>query len=447
LGWAQQTPAPVIPQETSSAQEPTPTPSEEFQGPVLLSRGGASSVRREAGEFRMRPYIGVNGVCDTNLSTISVDEHGQLPSAGACGAEARFGVAGLHTWKMTSLELDYRGTARHYTKDTFYDGIESNLTLGISHRASRRVTLDFGETVARYQRAYFLPVEFNGAFDPTTYNLSGNELFDSPTDVVVSMGRITYQRSVRTSFSASGVGFLVKRRSTALVGANGFIATGDVAYRVSRFQTIGVDYNFTRFDFVRQFGESNIHGIAFNYAARIGPRWEFALRVGGYRVESSRLAVVQIDPAIAAIIGVTTGTEIFHRVGYAPRAEARLSYTLRRSTWTLRYSRTIAPGNGVYLTSNYDSGQMGFTYRGSRRVSLLGSVAYNRYSSLAQTIGPYDGYGGGGGISVRVGKDVSLITRVDARHYNITAYGFQRNAVRGTVGLAWSPGEFPLGIW
>lgn len=457
-GYPQTQPAAAPPQQPPSGAAPLPTlspqdmptpvereRSSEYQGPAILSRGGAATVSR--GElFRLRPYVTINGIYDTNLSTLSLDPSGEIPADDGYGAEARVGVAGSHSWRNTLLDLDYRGSFRHYTQKTYYDGIDNSLDVNVRHHRSRRLIFELGQSAARYSRSFFLPAGFGTAYNPLNAGLTGNDLFDTPTTVLMSTGRVIFQKSVRLAFGGQGMGFLVRRRSEALAGATGFGATGDITYRLGRFHTIGVDYSFNRFDFTGMFGSSDIHGIAFNYAARLSKRWEMALRIGGYRVETLRLTRVVLDPVLAAIFGQQTGIDIFHGTGYSPLAEIRFTRGFRRGSWTVAYGRSVAPGNGVYLTSNYDSASAGFTYNGWRRVSIQGGAAYTSYSSLSQTIGKYKNYTAGGGASIKLNKFLSLITRVDGRQYNISQT-YRKAAYRATVGLAWSPGDYPLSIW
>lgn len=452
--WAQQTPPPanppqpepISPQEAPEATESQPQPAE-YGGPAILSRGGSATVARTSELLRLRPYISLDGVYDSNLATVSIDQQGQMPTGGAFGAEARFGITGSHTWKRTELDLDYRGSFRHYTQKSYYDGMDNSLTLSVRHQASRRVRFELEENATRAQRAFFLPASLGTGYDSMASGLAGNELFDTPTSVLMSTGRLIYQRTARLSFSATGSGFFVRRRSQALVGLNGYLTTGDLAYRLSRYQTIGVDYTYIRFDFTHQFGASDVHGVSLNYAVRLSRRWELALRAGGYRVETQQLVRVQLDPVIASIFGESTGIEAYHRITYLPHYEAHLTRGFRRGSWALGYTRTVMPGNGVYLTSGFESAQTSLTYNGLRKVSLQGGVNYGSYSSVSRTIGKYRSYTAGGGASVKLNRVMSLIARVDGRRYEAGNLLLQRTAYRAVLGLAWSPGDYPLAIW
>lgn len=448
----QQAPAPPLvptlnPSDTPEASQAGGTQPADYGGPAILSRGGTASVGR--GELlSFRPYVTLNGIYDSNLQVLSVNSNGNIPDVNGYGGEALVGVAGSHQWKRTLLDLDYRGSFRHYSQATYYDGVDNSLNVNVTHQHSRQFIFEFGQSAARYSRAYFVPNGFTQvSYNPLTASLTGNDLFNTPTNVLNSIGRMIYQKSARLAFGASASGYLVRRRSTALAGLTGFGATGDITYRLSRFSTIGVDYTFNQFNFTGLFGGSDIHGVSVNFASRLSKRWELALRLGGYRVESQTLAQVQLDPALVAIFGTPSGIGTVHAVSYGPHVEARLTRGFRRGAWSVGYSRSVMPGNGVYLTSTYDNAQAGFNYNGWRKVSLQGGVGYNKYNSLTQSIGHYQNYTADGGASIKLSRYFSMIARLGGRRYEISQTLYRRVAYRATLGIAWSPGEYPLSIW
>ncbi len=437
-------PAPVV-QNDSQTQSDAQAGS--GGGPSLLSRGGFAAVRNEVERIKIRPYISASGIYDSSLGTVSVDADGHVPTASGYGVETRFGVAGSRTWKNTILDLDYRGSFRHYDGQAYYDGVDNSLNLSVSHQVSRHVSLDFTEGAAMYQRSFFLPASIGVSYDPLMPGLTGNEMYDSPTQVLTSMGRLTYQMNARASVSLGGAGFMVRRRSSSLNGVTGYMGMADVAYRLSRRQTLAVDYTYSNFSFTKQFGDSELQSVALDYSVRVNRNWELAIRGGGYRVHSRRLIRVELDPALAVFFGSSYGVERYDKSVYAPHYEARLTRGFHRGTWSLSYSRLVTPGNGVYLTSKTDSFGMAASYSGSRRVSLQAQCSYAIYSSLTQSLDKYNGGSVGAGASVRMARSLSLLLRADARRYDVGISNLNRTSVRATIGLAWSPGEYPLAIW
>lgn len=418
----------------------------EYAGPSILSRGRIPAPGSTEELLRLRPYASIAGVYDTGLTGVFTDEAGRLPDDDAYGVLASFGVLGYHSWRRTVLGISYDGQARHYTRRRYYDGLDQSLALNLSHQATRRVRLEFNESVASRRGGFF------GLTGPSLYSrefegLAQDVFFDTRVHVLASTARMVYQRTSRLSFGMAGTGVAFEPRSRALVRARGVLATGDVAYRLSRFQTVGAAYNFAHYWFPGAFGEAFVHGVLVQWATQLTRRWTLAIGGGGHRVEATRLRQVQIDPVIAAIIGQRTGIEVFHRITYVPGIAAELDYRFRRGSFGVSYERGVAPGNGVYLTSARESAGVSVGYTGTRRLHFSANAGYSRLTSLAQTIGRYRSYHAGVGATYRLAGPLSLFARVDGRRYNLGGTGFGRIHYRTTVGLAFSPGDIPLSLW
>jgi hypothetical protein len=242
-------------------------------------------------------------------------------------------------------------------------------------------------------------------------------------------------------------GFVVRRRSNSLLGATGWTANGNWAYRLGRRSTIGASYTFNRFHFTNRFGESAVHGVTLDYSRRLSRRWELALRAGGYRVETSRLLVIQLDPAIAAILGQTTGVQAFHGIGYQPQYTARLTYSFHRSSLTGEYSRLVSAGNGVYLTAGQEYATGTYTNQATRRLTVTLGGGVSRMRGLTQNLGKYQSYNGYGGLGIRLADQFGIQTRFEVRTQKIQQTLIDRNSYRVTVGFGWTPGEFPVSLW
>jgi hypothetical protein len=451
VGLAEILPAQEPPAEAPAQEEAAP-PSE-YSGPALLSRHEGATVARGSELLRLRPFVSVNGIYDSGLLSVAVDQNGTLPNQRAWGEQLEFGVVGSHPWRRTRLDLDYRGSFNHYNRRTYYDGFNSSFLMSVTHQVSRRVTFQLGETFATYSRSMSLP-GMSGAYggpvpypDPSYQGLVGNDIYDSRTNALMSTGRFTFQKSARLSFSGGGNAFFVRRRSAALAGVNGYGATGDVAYRLSRYQTIGLQYSYNQYDFTSLFGGSSMHGLAANYAVRLGRRWELALLGGGYRIEVLRVQQVQIDPVIAALLGRSYGLGILYKTRYAPNLGANLTRSFRRATLGFAYTRMVTPGNGVYLTSGSETESVNYSYVGFKRLNIGLSAGSTSYTALAQTLGKYRNYHAGGGFTYRLIRNLSLVQRTDGRKYQIGGTGFNRTGYRVSLGLAWSHGDIPLALW
>lgn len=439
--FAQQTPSPP------PSEEPESAPSE-YSGPSILSRGVGLILGRGGGELaRIRPFVQAGAVYEHSLTPFSVNSLGQVPRDSGYGAFVGFGAYGYHRWRRSVLGLNYRGSLRHYTRRAYYDGFDQVLGLNFAHQLSRRVMVSLQQSASFMHRTFGLPIAGSEFYDPGLSDLAGNELFDNRTIALASSGRLTYQKSARLSFSMGGVGFLVRRRSQALGGVNGYHASGDVAYRLSRLQTFGVDYTYRHYDFQRLYGSSDVHGVALNYSIRIGRPWTLGLRAGAFRVEMLSLESIPLDPVIAAIIGQHAAISTRYKVSYVPNLGANLSRRFQHADLSFHYSRGLSPGNGIFRTTGHESYGASLHYSGIRRVGLHAGAGAHTQRALAQTLGRYTSYYASAGTSYPLRSGLSLTAGLQARRYELAATSFQRLSYRATVGLAYSPGEFPFALW
>ncbi len=418
----------------------------ESPGPTILSRGLGTALQGGGELLRLRPYLSLTGNYDTGLTPVSTDATGRAPDIAAYGGQVGLGLVGYHNWRRTVLGIDYRGNIRHYPKYQYYDGSDHSLTLGVTHRPTRRLEFTLREAAGSYSRS-------NGMgssqlfFDPAYANVPTNEMFDGRTTYLSTMGDLTFNQSPRLSFNIGGTGWAVRRRSSALIGMTGWSTRGDVSYRLSRTVAIGADYGFSHYGYTGAFGASDIHSTSFDLSARLGRHWDLGIRGGGSRIETLGMQRFSLDPILAAIIGRTTVSVIVHRVNYIPSGEVKLSRVFRRSSFSAHYLTGANPGNGFYLTSRSQSASADYSYTAFRRWNFGIRAGYDTYSALTETMGKYQNYSGGGGVTCQVKSWFHIIGRYDARRYNVTDASFRRLQHSASLGVAFSPGEFPLSLW
>ena len=418
-----------------------------YGGPSVLSRPGPASNAIHA-PVVFRPFLSVAGIYDSGLTGTSVDSNGKLISSSSEGVEGQFGVYGFHATRHTTVGLNYRGDVRHYTQNSYYDGSDHTLDLAVNHELSRHVSLSLVQTAGTFSRTFGM---FTGAglYNPNFLPVPNNELFDNRTFYLMTAADLTWQKTARLSFNFGGSGALVRRRSTALFGVTVSTARADMAYRLTRHTTVGVDYSFVDMQFTKAFGSTNMHGVAANWAWRISRDWELAGRAGAYRMESLMLRTVALDPAVAAILGQSQGVQIGYNIDYAPIVGARLSRKFRRAELSFSYDRSVTPGNGVYLTSRSENAGASYSYTGLRRWSLTAGTQYSSMDSFTQeNIGTYNGYSAGCGATRSLMRnDLYVTARFDVRRYTAGYAGFNRNFYRFSLTFSYSPGDMPLAFW
>jgi hypothetical protein len=215
-----------------------------------------------------------------------------------------------------------------------------------------------------------------------------------------------------------------------------------VQYRLTRRTTVGANYRYQHDIFSHIFGGTDIHMFAGSYSVALSRLVEFTGYAGVARVESKFIRQVPIDPAVAAFLGVSSGAEIAHTIGYAPVFGARLSRTFREGVAFLAAGRSISAGNGLFLTSTSTSVLAGYSYTGIRRWSFNARAGYYRSKSLTLNVGQYNSLTAGVGASRQVARSIHAVFQYSARYYQSNDFHNYNRVVHSvSVGAAFSPGD------
>lgn len=435
---------------TLYAQAPdlnAPQPGSQYEGPSILSRDKTLIGERGGKLIDFTIYGTVTGVYDSGLTPVSIDKNGNLVNPGGNeGVEAGFGLIGSKQWKRDSLSLEYRGSYRHYVSNSYYDGTDQFLNLRYGRILARHLTLDFsmnaGTTNLGNGGFSYLPLTTTDQFAIPT-----NDLFDNRTYFLQSRVNAIWQKTARLSFAFGGQGYVVRRQAASLAGLNGYAATGDVTYRITRRQSINGTYTYTHFDFQKLFGYSTFHQATLGYNVSLAKKLDLGVNAGGSFVEVRGLQTTQVDPAIVAIVGQATVVTSFHNYVAVPAAEVRLTKRFTQSSISANASTGVSPGNGVYLTSRQTSVGMSYDLLGRKRWTAGARFQYSNLTGFNQTLGKYNGYSGGIGATYLWTHSLHVEFRYDYRHFDTQGGIYTKDSNRFSLGLAFSPGEKPLPIW
>lgn len=420
----------------------------QYDGPSILTRGQAPAAMQSP-QVDLRPFVEINGVYDTGLTGVILTDQGQLANTSAAGVELTGGISGVHSWKHTQVGLDYRGSLRHYDRQTFYDGTDQSLLLDVTHELSRHVTLGLREDAGLFSGGFGpMGLYQSVPFDPSTMFTPTTDFFDNRTLYMSTQGALTWQKTARLSFNFSGNGFLVRRRSSALYGVTGSAAHGDLQYRLTRHTTVGAAYDFTEFNFLRIFGATDLHSFVGSYSVRLTRTLEFTGYAGIMHMETKFIHTVPVDPVIAALIGETQGNILVHTISNLPTGSGRLSKTFPTGVAFISGGYTVVPGNGLFLTSKMATASVGYTYTGLRRWSFRLQADGFRGTSVGNVLGNYNNYDGGLTVSRRISGIVNGLFSFNARKYSSPMFTlYNRVFYDARIGLGFSPGDVPLRMW
>lgn len=421
----------------------------QYAGPAILSRGEAPAAM-SAPEIKFRPFVELNATYSTGLAGVAVtDSQGNVPNLDSYGAELTFGVSGTHSWKHTKVGLDYRGGVGHYVQQSSFDSISQGLLLGITQRISRHISLNLRESAGIFTQAFGLgSLSQTVPFDPSQSYIPTTTFFNNRTYYLSTQVDLKIQKTARLSFNFGGANFLNRYRAAGLIGSTGLGANADVQYRLDRRSTIGATYDFQHFYYTGQFGAADVHSVAATFSRALAAKLEFSAAIGASRIEQTFIQQVPVDPVIAAILGVSSTTEIGHFVSWIPSGNLRLSQVFRQGVFYLTAGRGVSPGNGLFTTSYTDTVSGGYTYTGVRRWSLNAWSSYMRAKSVGDFNGIYSTITGGVTVSRQIARSVHMIFGYDASTYDSPTFqNYNRVIQQARFGIGFSPGDVPLRIW
>jgi hypothetical protein len=417
-------------------------------GPAVLSRGEVPSGM-SLPELRFTPFLALSGTYSTGLADVGTTPTGDLASESSLGLKASWGLSGAHSWKFSRLGLTYTGGYSRYLRRSAYDSTDHSLLLGFTHRLSPRTTINLRQSAGTFSRnPGMLELPQTAPFDPSQTFIPTTDFFDNRTYHLSSQADLVYRKSARLSFNLGGDLFLSRRRSSALNGNNGIMARGDMQYRYSRRITLGMLYNFAHFSYTRTFGGTDAHAVAGAFGIQLSRTVELSGYAGALRAESMFIQQVPIDPVIASLLGISTGSQIVHTVLYEPNVAMRLSRTFRYGVAYLSAGHTVTPGNGLFLTSSATSVRAGYGYTGLRWWSLSAYSAYSWSKAVGPVQGKYGTLTGSVNGSRQLVRSLHFMASYAIHRYDSPVFGnYNRIIHSASAGLAFAPGDVPLRVW
>lgn len=422
-----------------------------FGGPSVLGRAGAGASRRgELGNISV--FAGAQGVYDTGLSSVARDANGDFRRQALAGIELTYGAIGAKNFRRSSVALNYQGDWIRYNTGNVpfannWNGSNQSLSLSTSTQLSRRTTAGLSALAGTTNRA-FGGFAFPVALDPGNgLGLPLFSLFDNRMYFFNGIGQLSFQHSNRWSTSIGGGGTAIRRRD-GLIAVDMAIARADTSYRLTRNQVVGLEYQYMTFQFPRAFGQSHMHGLSLIYSLRFARRWDLSLRAGAFRLETLGQRVVQVDPIIAELTGVTQAAEVSFTRNILPQGLISLTRSFRRGTWEANAMTGPMPGNGILLTSNQVTVGSGYSHNLSRKLTVGLRASYFELRGVGFVAGSFASYTWGGNVGYRITRSLQLNVSADRR---VAAFAASQNVNfngnRLTGGIIWSPSSIPISLW
>ena len=413
-------------------------------GPSVLSRGGNAPGMRGDESIALTFFAGVGGNYDNGIYV----PQGETTAQGSeFGGGINWGVYGGHSWGRTNLGVDYRGDYRYYSANNSQNGTNNAIDLTFSHIFNRKWQVSVLETAGTTTQpfgAYFAPGYLGGQYA----SVPMTELYNSRIYYNQTSGYATYSWSARTLFTFGGSAFLTHRTVQGLVDTNGGNVQASWQRLLTKRSAVGATYMYTKYTYPPAFGTSDVHTLAGTYERNMGRFSSLYVSAGVSRIETWGTESYALSPEISAILGTPTGVRFFYDVTYIPTIQASLNYRKQYWSYSAGYMHGAVPGNGVYLTSQADTGSVGASYSPIRRMSFGVSASYSNTTNLwGSATGGYKYFQGGGGVTYVVARGLNMVTRVDWRKMTAGETINNQNSIFASVGFTYSSADRPLSLW
>ncbi len=435
---------------TAFAQFPGGAGGGGFGGPSVLGRSQGAGMARPGQEVRLRYFASVRGVYDSALTAVVRETPtggGQLSALALKGGELTWGLFGVKNWGKTSVSVAYQGAYRRYSGNSSLSGTDQFLQFGASRIFNRRWSFQTSNVAGTATRAFGL----FGVITPAQTSGLGvggflNEVLDNRFYFANTNNTMVYMLTPRLSLSAGGGAFFFQRADN-LISSHGVQARGDIAYRVSRNDTVSLDYQFFNFNFRGAFGNTAIQEAGLSWSHSINRNWTLSLRAGLAELKNEGISIVTLDPVIAQILGRPTGLGTFYRENRLPTWTGSLTGRWRHSGVSFQYQRLFVPGNGIQLTSRTEMIAGQYTWTGLRRWTFNARVGHNNMQQLLRFNANTQMTEGGGGVGWQFSRVVQFNFTAGYRRFVSTQNNFNRAGPHVSAGVSFSPGEIPLVFW
>ena len=420
---------------------------QEYEGPTVLSRSGGGLRpygARSGEEAKLRVFASVQAIYDYGFLPFSTGNGGGINKLGGQpGYEGKLGIYGTKRWRRASLGLDYTGSYRGYTTNTYYNGADNFLGLEFGDQLNRRTLLTGTATAGTSNRVFSFASSLVGS--PLGNILPTTDIFDARTYFISGGMGISHQFNSRLGIEIRGEGYRVERHVSALVSVQGYSPKMALSYRINRRMTVGGIYNFFHYDYPKQFGETNVHVSMAYVNYEFNRMWRLETQGGVFVADSAGTRSVAADPIVQQLLGVRTVNEAFSRVVVLPNAQIRLTGKSGNSAVSFSAYRGVGAGNGVTLSSSEQTGTLAYHYLVSKNISLNAVGSYTGAVGLSGTSDRYT--------TVMVGFNADYNTQ-SSLNYNFNAryrrsiakagFNFNADAYQIGIGVGWNLRDVPF---
>jgi len=415
-----------------------------YSGPAVLSRSFSTNRPVIFQNQAWTELFGVSGVYDTGVTKVT-NPDGSPGDAALSGVQLKWSLTGTHYFHHDVLAASYSGNYTNYSGPGGYNGANNSMMVDYTHVISRHVSLNLLESGAILSQNYILANPYLGSASITGTSISSSpnvQISDEGLKQFTSHADLTWQKTARLSFVFGASWFGVSYDNPTLLSSTGEQARADVVYRLTRKTSVGAYYSFTNYLYQRGVGNSNFGTAGLIYSYALSRSMQLRLRGGLSNVRSQGQETVQIAPAIAALLGQSSGIIDSRTTTLTNDISAQFVKDFRHgATASIAFAHGVSPGNGLFMTSEQQSISASATTPFLRRYALMVGFGRDTLVAIGQNLSNYASDYGRISITRRFNRGVACDFSTEFRHYDLASPGAARNELRLVSGFTWGPGE------
>lgn len=273
------------------------------------------------------------------------------------------------------LALSYAPGFTFYRRESGRDENDQNATIHFEYRLSPHVTFSAGDQFQKSSNVFNQP-DPSGAITVTGGTQGPNLFVVSPVaDRLMNFGYVglAYQYSRNAMVGASGNFSNVRYGDLSLVTglSNGSNQGGGAyyAYRVSKINYFGVNYEFQRLASYPAEGNNITLTQAINFFYTIRPTESFSISVSG-GPQYSNTTLAETSPVHS----------------WTPEFGASLAWQGRLNSFAASYSHSISGGGGLVGAAQMDAGSLNFRQQIFKGLSASVGGAYTNNRSITASL-------------------------------------------------------------
>jgi len=440
--------APLLAQAAPPQNPPTPEDQTEdlvtFRGPGVAGPGAGDIGTRGGQANSISVNVGVNGVYDTNVQSLTIDSSGNAVSPnGLWGTGIGAGVYGVHNGRRDRLGVDYSGQFRKYFSQGGYGGSDHALRLGYTNRLSKTLALELQQSLGTTK--FGNGTQANALSNDPSLPFSANtSLFDYRANFVQSGGALSWLPSARSSFTFGGQGYYTQNKLTTTSSGYGYIANVSYQRRMTRRTTVGASYAYSRYQFAKGANESSTQTFHGTFAYGLGGRWSFFAQAGASHSTVDTLQAITLDPALAVFFGTSRILVPNHQTIYFPDGSLDLRRKFGRSTIGVGYFIGLGVDLQFLATTRRQTASVSYAYSATRRLTLSGEGGYYASKVVGPAAGRYGQYSGSAAFAYLLGHGMNMVGSYNIRRQQVDVTSYKRDTYSVSLGLTYATGTLPF---